>query len=297
MTCVRPLRFERAQVQLHDLISRSRADILDEQRRLYRAVRCDARPIQLQTGVCEARVGQPVSERIERLAREVSIRAALHGVVVERRQLFVLLVEGDRQAPRRTHVAEQDVGDCSAAALPRIPRENDGRQLRLRPIDGKRRARREHQYDGLARCVQRFEKLALAGRQAQIGAVAAGEARIAHFHFLAFDVAGQSADEHDDIGGPRHLERFFERRLRARPTPRQAHFGVANVLEVFQPQLVCPARLQIDGHARAAHALVHLPAARALRDRRGTGGSRRWRRRRARSGPTRAAAADRSSAR
>ncbi len=108
--------------------------------------------------------------------------------------------------------------------------------------------------------MQCFEQLALTGRQTQVRSIAAGEARIAHLHLLAFDIAGQSSDEHDDVGSPRHFERFIERRLLTRPTPRQSHLGVANVLEVFQSQRVRPARLQLDRHARAAHTLVHLPA-------------------------------------
>ena len=107
---------------------------------------------------------------------------------------------------------------------------------------------------GLPVACSASSKLALAGRQAQVRAIAAGEARIAHLHLLAFDVTGQAADEDDDVGGARHLERFVERRLGARPAPRQAHLGVANVLEVFEPaaRRPCPPRRSTNDALRCA---------------------------------------------
>src|SRR5690606_9167237 len=108
--------------------------------------------------------------------------------------------------------------------------------------------------------VQRLEQPLLRRGQADVGAVAAGEAREVDLHLLALDVAGQPADEDDRIGAARGLHRLLERRLRAGQVPGQAHRRVALVLVVLQADVVGPAALELHLDRVRAQALGVLPA-------------------------------------
>ncbi len=129
----------------------------------------------------------------------------------------------------------------------------------LRPVDGQRRARREHQNNRLAEGLQRLEQLLLRPRQAQIRAVTTRETGIVDLHLLAFDVSCESSHEYDNVGFARHIERFLEQRLESRKLPGQPHFCIARLLEVLQADVACLPRLELERHALALQARSRMP--------------------------------------
>src|SRR5690606_836787 len=86
-----------------------------------------------------------------------------------------------------------------------------------------------------------------------------GKTRIAHFHLFAFDIAREPSDEHDDVRRARRFERFFERRFRSGQAPAEPHLGIADVIEVLEPQVVGPTGLEIHERALACDARRELP--------------------------------------
>ena len=80
----------------------------------------------LQTAISEFRIAQAIAEGIKRLAGEIAIGAALHAVIVERRQLIHACVKSHRQMPGRIVVARQGLADGGAAFLARIPGIENG---------------------------------------------------------------------------------------------------------------------------------------------------------------------------
>ena len=196
------LRIDGTHIQLHHFIARARADVLDLHADLNLAVVRSVVTVESQIRVLEARIRQAVSERIERLAVEVAVRAALHVVVVERRQLLARLVEGDRQAARRDSTAPNSTSATAVpATLSRIPRHQDRGQHA--PAPSPRPARSppvSTSTTGLpVACSASSSFCCVAGRRRSVRSPPA-KPGIAHLHFLAFDVAGEAADKDDRVG-------------------------------------------------------------------------------------------------
>src|SRR3569833_3610840 len=91
-------------------------------------------------GVTEARITEPISERIQRLARKVAVGPTLHRIALKGRQIVDRLVERDRQASCRAEIAGQGAGHRRATGLPWIPSLKDGRYVRDRPVHRERAA-------------------------------------------------------------------------------------------------------------------------------------------------------------
>src|ERR1039458_1247426 len=109
------------------------------------------RPLRaIELAVGEGRVAQAVAERVQGLALEIAVGAALHTVIVEGRQLVGGLVEGDGKASGGVVIAEQDIGDGGAAGLARIPRLEQRRHVIACPVHGQRATVEQHQHDGFA---------------------------------------------------------------------------------------------------------------------------------------------------
>ncbi len=141
----------------------------------------------VETAVGEGGVAEAVAEGVERLAGEVAVGAALHGVVVEGRELLERGVEGEREAACGVVVAGESFGDGGAACFAGIPGFEDGGGVLLRPVDRERAAVLQHDDERLAGGSDCFEKLLLRGGQVDAGAVAAGEAFEVYGHLLAFE--------------------------------------------------------------------------------------------------------------
>src|SRR6185437_13846871 len=65
----------------------------------------------LQVAEGERRVAQAISEGIEGVSVEVAVGAALHGVVLKRRDLIDTLIESQRQASPRVIFAVEGLGN------------------------------------------------------------------------------------------------------------------------------------------------------------------------------------------
>src|SRR5207245_6202860 len=96
----RHLRRDRARVELGDLVARPRSRVLHAHRHLYTLARAHGSLSDPQVRVLEARVGEAVAKRVERLPLEVAVCPSLHVVVGEGWELADGFVEGDRKAAR-----------------------------------------------------------------------------------------------------------------------------------------------------------------------------------------------------
>src|SRR6185437_7453169 len=77
----------------------------------------------METAVGEAGVAEAIAEGVERLAGEVAVGAALHGVVVEGWELRKRGVEGEWEAAGRVVVAGEGFGDCGRSEERRVGKE------------------------------------------------------------------------------------------------------------------------------------------------------------------------------
>lgn len=69
----------------------------------------------------ESGVTQSVAKRIKRFTCEIAVCASLHVIVVERRQLAVILIKSYRQLSTGIIIAKQDIGYGVSSLLSRIP--------------------------------------------------------------------------------------------------------------------------------------------------------------------------------
>ena len=122
-------------------------------------------------GKDKARVGQPIPERIQRLALKIAVGAALNGIVLKGREVVHRAVEGHRQLARRADLPERDLRKRRAARLAGIP----GKEDRVALLDPHRAARCDHGDHGLPGGNHRVDQAPLAIRKLQADFVARGE--------------------------------------------------------------------------------------------------------------------------
>ena len=182
-------------VHLHDLVAVARRRVL------HRGADLGARrrSLRAQIGVGETGVAQAEAEGVERRAAEVAVRASLHRVVRERRQLIRARVEGHGQTARRVVRARQRVGKRRARLLAAVPRRQHRGGVLGRVVRRDRAAAGQHDDHGLARRDGGLDQGLLRLGQFQGRAVAAGEAGdVQPSHLLAFQVRAQAhADDRD----------------------------------------------------------------------------------------------------
>src|ERR1039457_2375648 len=77
-------------------------------------LRAAGRALGVKGGIVELGVGEAEAERVKRVALEIAVRAALHGIVFEGRQLFGTAIKSDGQAAGRVVDAGQGLGDGGA---------------------------------------------------------------------------------------------------------------------------------------------------------------------------------------
>ncbi|MCG3119829.1 MAG: hypothetical protein ALAOOOJD_02362 [bacterium] len=82
----------------------------------------------------------------------------------------------------------------------------NGREVLIFPIHRKRAAAGQHQHNGLAGGVKRFQQIILHFRQFKMGSVAAFKAIIVDFHLLAFQLRSNTADKDDNVGAPGEID-------------------------------------------------------------------------------------------
>src|SRR6185437_15155648 len=87
---------------------------------VWQCIRSDIR-------VMESGVAQTISKRIQRLACEVTISTAFHGIVIEGGQLVYRFIKRDRQPAGGIVVSGKSPRDSSTAFLSAVPRLQNGR--------------------------------------------------------------------------------------------------------------------------------------------------------------------------
>src|SRR6185369_5357439 len=140
-----------------------------------------------QIRILEFRVAQSKTEWIKRLALEVTVSAALHRVVSERRQLFDRFVKRDRETAARVVIPEQHVGDRRPAFFARIPAFENRRHLFVGPIHSNGTAVEQNEYDGLAQGLNFLQQFFLLFRKIDAGPIAAAKSFEGDLHFFAFN--------------------------------------------------------------------------------------------------------------
>src|SRR5256714_8399729 len=158
-----------AGVELHDLVALARARVLHVEADRDVAARRLLRRADAKVAVSERRVAQAVAEVIERAvdARLLALplRVGLRREVV--RYLPRGLREGDGQLAARIVVAEENVGDGSAALRSGEPGFDDAGDILVHPVDAHGPPVDENYDHGLARRVDGLHQLQLTARQIQ----------------------------------------------------------------------------------------------------------------------------------
>src|SRR6185437_343814 len=108
-------------VQLHDFIAGHLATIRHGYISTDRVACINRRLRKGEIAVAKSRIAQAIAEGIQRLPAEVAIAAALHGVVLEIRQLANVFVKRNRQATSGVVAAAQCIGNGGATLLAGIP--------------------------------------------------------------------------------------------------------------------------------------------------------------------------------
>src|ERR1039457_3830585 len=103
-----------------------------------------------QSAICKGGVTQPVAEGIERSSFKVPVSAALHRVVLKRRQLTYILVEGHRQPAGGIVTPRESFGDRCADLLAGVPGFEDRAGVLLGPVHTECAAVGEDKDDRLA---------------------------------------------------------------------------------------------------------------------------------------------------
>src|SRR6266404_507744 len=191
----------------------------------------------LELAIRESRVAQPVAKWKQRLALEVTIRAAGHPVVLERRELSYGFVESDWEPAARVVIAEQDIGESSASLFARIPELHDGRDAFVSPVDPKRATAGKDKDNGLAGRGHSFEQLLLDPGQIEAGSITSAKSLCCDIHFFAFKLRRDASDEDDNIGLARKSHGFSGRIVGHAPL--QPNVRAAETLKVFE--------LDVDG--------------------------------------------------
>ncbi len=112
---------------------------------------------QREIAIRESCIAETVAEGIERLALEIAIRAAIHGVVFEVGQLAHVFVERDGETAGGVVFAGEGVSYGRAALFAGIPRIEDRVNMLAGPVHCERAPVGENQHDGLAGSHKRFE--------------------------------------------------------------------------------------------------------------------------------------------
>ena len=153
--------------------------------------------------IIEFRIAQAIAKGIQRLALEIAVGTAAHGVILKLGKLVRRVVEGDRQLAGRRNLAKEDVRQRRAARLPGIPGPQDGVAL----FHAQRAARRHHGDHRLAGHQDGVHQLPLGFGQFQIDLVAGG-ILVAGVARLAFDGRIQAQAEDHHIADVRHGHRL-----------------------------------------------------------------------------------------
>src|SRR6185437_10573606 len=211
----------------------------------------------METAVGEAGVAEAIAEGVERLAGEVAVGAALHGVVVEGWELRKRGVEGEWEAAGRVVVAGEGFGDCGAAGFAGIPGFENGGGVLLRPVDSECAAVLQNDDERLAGGGDGFEKLLLHGGQLDAGTVAAGEAFEMHGHLFTFK-GGSEADEGDgQVGLSGGSDGLIAERSGGW-LPGEVDAGRAGAVEVFEANGVRLRIVEVGGGVKGRAALGGL---------------------------------------
>src|SRR2546423_9588929 len=246
---------EVARVELHDLVALARARVLQVEADRDVAARRLLRRADAKVAISERRVAQAVAEIIERTidARLLALplRVGLRGEVV--RYLPGGLRKSDGQFAARIVVAEENVGDGSAALRAGKPGLDDAGDVLVHPVDAHGSPVDEDDDRGLARRVDGLHQLHLPARKIE---TRAGRA-------LAAGLRRQvGEDDYDRVRVLRNLDRLFDSvllllRQRLRQHFRFGPVRVRDVAALRVSNLHALAQLVLDSfeHRDAAHAV------------------------------------------
>ncbi len=195
----RARNIRKLQIELHDFVARDLPRIRHRHEDIERIRGGDLRVRQGEIAVLECCVAQTVSERPERLAFEIAIRAAFHRVVLEVGQLVNILIERHGQTSRGIVLAAQRLGNSGSAFLAGVPSFDDGVGVLLLPVRGQSAAVHEHHNQGLAGRGHRLHQGLFRFGHLQVGAVSAEEAGLVDRHLFPFQTACDANDRDNDI--------------------------------------------------------------------------------------------------
>src|SRR5579871_4277370 len=146
-----------AEVKLHNFVTFALTRIGDRHFRRKRIASLDCFR-KTQSTIRKRRVTQAIAKRVQRLAFEIAISAALHRVVLKRWQLLDSGIESHWKPASGIVLARQRLRDGCSALFARIPGLHDGVHMFVRPVESKGAAVREHKYDRFSQCSCRFQQ-------------------------------------------------------------------------------------------------------------------------------------------
>src|SRR6266436_3164974 len=140
--------------------------------------------------VGESRIAQPETERVKRIAPEVTVSTILHRVVFKGRELVNTLVEGHWQTTGWVVHAGQCLGNGASTFFSRVPSVEYRVGMLRCPVHRKSAAVHEHDDEGLARLGHGFEQCFFFCGQIEAGAISTLEPGDIHLHLLTLELRG-----------------------------------------------------------------------------------------------------------